>query len=66
MVAAAAATAADGCGGGRRRRVEARGRVDRIDPVMGTILGVERKIPPEKFFRDRLAGKWLPMWGGLA
>ncbi|GKF92311.1 hypothetical protein Tco_0279030, partial [Tanacetum coccineum] len=32
-----------------RRRVEESEVVGRVDPVVRTILGVDRKIPPEKF-----------------
>ncbi|GJV74271.1 hypothetical protein Tco_1494266 [Tanacetum coccineum] len=43
-VAAAAET-----GGGGKRRVEESGCGDRIDPVMRSVFGVGRKIPPENF-----------------
>ncbi|GKE94920.1 hypothetical protein Tco_1579775 [Tanacetum coccineum] len=43
--------------GGRRWHVEARGRVDRIDPVMGISFGIGRKSPPKKFFSGGGGGR---------
>ncbi|GJT84639.1 putative reverse transcriptase domain-containing protein [Tanacetum coccineum] len=42
----------------RRWRVEACEVVGRVDPVVRTILGVDRKIPPEKFS----GGGWPEKW----
>ncbi|GKE43612.1 hypothetical protein Tco_1470896, partial [Tanacetum coccineum] len=47
--------------GGRRRRVEARGRVDLIDPVMGINFGIGGKSPPEKFSGG---GEWPAVVAG--
>ncbi|GJZ46336.1 hypothetical protein Tco_0593932 [Tanacetum coccineum] len=41
------------------RRVEARGGGDRIDPVMGSLLELGRKSPPEKFSGG---GEWRRWW----
>ncbi|GKC49142.1 hypothetical protein Tco_1071887, partial [Tanacetum coccineum] len=44
--------------GGVWWRVEESEVVGRVDPVVRTILGVDRKIPPEKFS----GGGWPERW----
>ncbi|GKG31184.1 hypothetical protein Tco_0423672, partial [Tanacetum coccineum] len=44
------------------RRVEARVGGDRIDPVMGSVFGVGRRSPPEKFSDG---GVWWPATAGV-
>ncbi|GJU33503.1 putative reverse transcriptase domain-containing protein [Tanacetum coccineum] len=56
-----------GCGcrrGGREKwRVEESGSGDRVDPEVGSVFGLRRKSPPEKFSGG---GEWWPAAGELA
>ncbi|GKG59084.1 hypothetical protein Tco_0602793, partial [Tanacetum coccineum] len=47
-------------GGGGKWRMRESGSGDRVDPLMGSIFGLRRKNPPEKFSGGGSGGRrWL-------